>query len=103
MEEKQKLRPDALLFLALRCSRAAHLLSSLRHPRAATRATVPRSSSAAGRSELRDAGRSAELAAARREATRHAVASGAEVLLVISLVPVLLLLLGLLAAAAAAA
>jgi hypothetical protein len=57
-----------------------------------------------GGSELRDAGLlRAELAAARREATMHAANSGAEVLLVLSLVPVLLLLLGFLAAAAVAA
>ncbi|KAF0926922.1 hypothetical protein E2562_028410 [Oryza meyeriana var. granulata] len=100
--EKQKPAPDAPLLLALRCSRASLLLSSLRQPRAAPRATTPQSSSAAA-SELRDAGLlSTELAEARREAKRNAVTSGAEVLLVLSLVPVLLLL-GFLTAAAVAA
>ncbi|KAF0928408.1 hypothetical protein E2562_003226 [Oryza meyeriana var. granulata] len=99
--EKQKAAPDAPLLLAQRCSRVS-LLSSLRQPRAALLATTPWSSSAAA-SELRDAGLlSTELAEARREATRHAVTSGAEVLLVLSLVPVLLLL-GFLTAAAVAA
>ncbi|KAL5229972.1 hypothetical protein ABZP36_028748 [Zizania latifolia] len=93
--EKQKPETDASLLLALRCSRASLLLSSLRQP------TRPRSSATGN--ELLAAGLlRKELAAARYEAARHAVTSGAEVLLVLSLVS-FLLLLGLLSVAAVAA
>ncbi|KAG8088422.1 hypothetical protein GUJ93_ZPchr0010g9266 [Zizania palustris] len=92
--EKQKPATDTSLLLALRCSRASLLLSSLRQ------STSSRSSATGN--ELRAAGLlRKELAAARHEATRHSVTSGAEVLLVLSLVP-FLLLLGLLSAAAVA-
>ncbi|PWZ40662.1 hypothetical protein Zm00014a_003546 [Zea mays] len=101
--EETKPAPEAML----RCARAALLLASLRRPRAPTltqdRRRTSYSSSGAAAAELarlRSEGllRSAEIAAARREAAAHARVAGSELLLVLAVAPavLLLLLLGLL-------
>ncbi|KAM3230512.1 hypothetical protein ACQJBY_060970 [Aegilops geniculata] len=101
-KDKQKQGADGALLLALRCSRASLVLSSLRQPPAST-ATTRRTSSSV-EFELRNARLlDAELTAARRAAARSARMSDAEILLVVALVPLLILFITLLASAAAEA
>ncbi|KAE8786784.1 hypothetical protein D1007_39366 [Hordeum vulgare] len=101
-KEKQKQGADAALLLALRCSRASLLLSSLRQPPPSTTAT--RRTSSPVEFELRNARLlGAELAAARRAVARSARTSAAEILFLVALAPLLILFVALLAAALAEA
>lgn len=97
--EKEKQTPGSgALLLALRCSKASALLSSLRQPPRST--TTRRSSSSSSELELRNSRLlHTELIAARREAAGNARLSAAELFLVIAMVPLLFLFVGLLAAA----